>query len=474
MKLQYIQFKANVNSILWILGNGRAMSKALTNEIYKGHSIGDTVWLGKAGHGYYLCSNENTTFSKLIKEIHKVLQDDPLHIAKIRKIFEEKAKKVEQFINHITIVDLSKLSDTELLKEYIKIITLYYETFPYGEPITYVSKDFAEDLKLSFEGTEEEFNMLITAPEKSFLQREEEDLLRIALNQGLDERALEKHTKEYAWLPFDYGATHYDITHFRRELKKLLAQEKEAIAKRYIELKDFTKLIKAQQAEIVHKYSIKDEYNLFKVVQHSYFLIDYKKELFTRLHWYSEVIFQEIAKRWNFDASYVRYALPEEITAYLSGEKVDQKKIIDRYNSFVVIAKEDGTFDYLNNPKKIIDDFLADYHKKEENVEEVKGKVAQPGKVSGRVKIILDSKECNQIRHGEILVTAMTSPDFMVAVKRAEAIVTDEGGITCHAAIISRELKKPCIIGTKNATKVLKNGELVEVDANKGIVKKLE
>ncbi len=63
----------------------------------------------------------------------------------------------------------------------------------------------------------------------------------------------------------------------------------------------------------------------------------------------------------------------------------------------------------------------------------------------------------------------MTDPDFLPAMKKASAIITDEGGITCHAAIVSRELKIPCIIGTRIATKVLKDGDLVEVDANKGI-----
>ena len=63
------------------------------------------------------------------------------------------------------------------------------------------------------------------------------------------------------------------------------------------------------------------------------------------------------------------------------------------------------------------------------------------------------------------------SGNFIGAMEKAAAFVTDEGGITCHAAIIAREMKKPCIIGTKNATKVLKDGDIVEVDANTGIVK---
>ena len=77
------------------------------------------------------------------------------------------------------------------------------------------------------------------------------------------------------------------------------------------------------------------------------------------------------------------------------------------------------------------------------------------------------------MKDGEILVAPMTSPDYIVAMRKASAIVTDVGGLMSHAAIISRELGIPCIVGTKIATQVLKDGDLVEVDANKGIIKKL-
>lgn len=72
---------------------------------------------------------------------------------------------------------------------------------------------------------------------------------------------------------------------------------------------------------------------------------------------------------------------------------------------------------------------------------------------------------------GDVLVTCMTTPDFLSIMKKSAAFVTDEGGITCHAAIVARELKKPCIIGTKIATQVLHDGDEVEVDAEKGIVR---
>ena len=117
------------------------------------------------------------------------------------------------------------------------------------------------------------------------------------------------------------------------------------------------------------------------------------------------------------------------------------------------------SFDWLKN--KIL--------KIDSNKNMIKGNIAYQGKVKGIVKIIIPNDSKN-IKCGQILVTKMTTPDYVPIMKKASAFITDEGGVTCHAAIISREMKKPCIIGTKIATKILKNGDLVEVDANQGIV----
>lgn len=105
------------------------------------------------------------------------------------------------------------------------------------------------------------------------------------------------------------------------------------------------------------------------------------------------------------------------------------------------------------------------------NLSEVTGTPAYTGKARGTVRIVPGVKSLNKVNEGDILVSHMTLPDFLPAIKKAAAIVTDEGGMLCHAAIVSRELKKPCIIGTKIATQVLKDGDLVEVDANRGVVK---
>jgi len=111
-----------------------------------------------------------------------------------------------------------------------------------------------------------------------------------------------------------------------------------------------------------------------------------------------------------------------------------------------------------------------------EEVEEAEGEIlvkglgASPGIGVGEVKVILSEKEIGKIEKGDVLVTTMTTPDMVPAMQKASAIVTDEGGMTCHAAIVSRELGVPAVVGTKEATKVLKDGMLVTVDGEKGIV----
>lgn len=101
----------------------------------------------------------------------------------------------------------------------------------------------------------------------------------------------------------------------------------------------------------------------------------------------------------------------------------------------------------------------------------LKGQIGNRGFAKGKVRVIMRKEQVKEATKGDIIVSAMTTPDFVPAMKKAAAIVTDEGGITCHAAIVSRELDKPCVIGTKFATQILKNGDRVEVDANKGIIK---
>jgi len=99
-----------------------------------------------------------------------------------------------------------------------------------------------------------------------------------------------------------------------------------------------------------------------------------------------------------------------------------------------------------------------------------KGLGASPGMASGTVKIINSTDELDKVQQGDILITVMTTPDMVPAMKRANGIITDEGGVTCHAAIVSRELGIPCVVGTGDATSIIPENSQVTLDGNKGIV----
>lgn len=100
----------------------------------------------------------------------------------------------------------------------------------------------------------------------------------------------------------------------------------------------------------------------------------------------------------------------------------------------------------------------------------VSGLAASTGTASGRVRVLKDPSEGTQLLAGEVLVAPMTNPDWVPAIRRAAALVTDGGGMTCHAAIVSRELGVPCVVGARDATKILRNTELVTVDGAAGVV----
>jgi len=146
------------------------------------------------------------------------------------------------------------------------------------------------------------------------------------------------------------------------------------------------------------------------------------------------------------------------------GRPQDMEWAIEGNDVYIVQARAVTTF-----KKKEKKEVAAEVKEIEEKVL-VKGETASPGVASGKVMIIKDISELDKIKSGDVMVTTMTTPDMVPAMQKAAAIVTDEGGLTCHAAIVSREMGIPCIVGTGNATEVLKEGQEVTVHATHGMV----
>jgi len=155
--------------------------------------------------------------------------------------------------------------------------------------------------------------------------------------------------------------------------------------------------------------------------------------------------------------------------------QLDRRKgELDKGNHFVYQCIDGKEDDWWIHPKKMHELVLEMENVSTEEFAstgiQLKGNIAYEGLVRGRARVVVGSGEGEEFDEGDILVTICSSPTMMPLIHKCAAIVTDEGGISCHAAVISRELKKPCVMNTKVATLTIADGDYIEVDADKGVV----
>lgn len=193
-----------------------------------------------------------------------------------------------------------------------------------------------------------------------------------------------------------------------------------------------------------------------------------------------EVIYrflQEFARRKKISLDKWHYLTPPEVWSVLVGAldfphrdvKARQKRM------FVPVDYKSYTI-YTG---RIADKFYRAYRTgdRDKSVREVKGIVGSrgtPGLFRAKVQILRGPNQVKSFKKGRVLVAELTSPDYIAAIRKASAIITDHGGLTSHAAVVAREFNIPCIVGTKNATQAFSNGDLVEINATRGIIKRVK
>jgi phosphohistidine swiveling domain-containing protein len=208
-----------------------------------------------------------------------------------------------------------------------------------------------------------------------------------------------------------------------------------------------------------------------KLARHFSFLRDRRKTMQQKAFYHMAQIFEEIGKIVNLSRAELESLRLEEFLEEFISSPAAKQLIKQRQGGYLGFwSPGTGTWEWNGDIAQQNYHLLA---KKYQPVSELKGCCACPGVARGPVRMVLNPRLQEKFVEGEILVTGMTSPDFVPLMKKAAAVVTELGGITCHAAIISRELNKPCIIGVIGATQVLHDGEWVEVDADGGVVKKI-
>ena len=194
-----------------------------------------------------------------------------------------------------------------------------------------------------------------------------------------------------------------------------------------------------------------------------------------RFHaYYWSFFFDLLGQKFNVQRDNIGYLTLGEIDEILRTETLENSLIEKRKEGCVItIAKEGLAMQVLDGISLKYEEIAREVEQREQE-KVVRGKIAQMGVVQGIVKVIRSYHDIKRVQDGDILIANTTHPNYLPAMLKAAAFVTNEGGMISHAAIVARELKKPCIVGTGNATKILMEGDLVEVDADKGIVKLLK
>jgi len=314
----------------------------------------------------------------------------------------------------------------------------------------------------------------LAAPEDfSFYQKEELDLLKLKAVKNKKQQAekLAEHQQKYFWLLNSYyGTKVLPVSYFRKALSAVSA--KQAIDK-IRRIKALRRQAVKQKMAVIKKFGLPK--NILEIARRLAFSVwwqDLRKSYIFQANQLIDLLLTKAAKIFKIDFNELHhYSLNELENLVLRNKKVSPAEIIKRQNNFYVYLdpkKYKETHFSGETAEKLARPYIE--RKVDANLKEFKGLVVNRGKVKGRVRVLFSPGQAKRMKPGEILVAPMTSPEYIVALRKAAAVVTDEGGMTCHAAIVSRELGIPGIVGTKIATKVLHDGDLVEVDADKGIV----
>lgn len=410
-------------------------------------------------------------------------------------------KKMDEMVGFIKTIEkkLSKYSDKKLVTKYKELANYYYQST--GIPHIIEGYSLTRDVRLKallraeleknkkINKFNKYFSIVTNPVKKSFINEynnaiskihhelKKQNLLTDFKKKSVEElerelkktsiwKSIENLEKEFYWVRASYkSALKLKKIDFIKEIKEMIEQGEKFDKTPSVEFRNNLE----RKKKIIKDFKFCDA--LKNMIWMTDFLTNWQDERkkFMLIGCFGHELFmEEMSKRFNIKRQHLRYLLPEEVTVEklktlptsFFEERVNGCFVVYEGTTYSVLSGED-----FKQFKKALTK-----HEDGDEIKDLHGMCASVGKVTGKIRICKTIKDLNSFQKGEILVTGMTRPEFVPAMSKAIAIVTDEGGITSHAAVISRELGIPCIIGTKNATKVLNNGDLVEVNANHGLV----
>ncbi|MFA6227041.1 MAG: PEP-utilizing enzyme [Candidatus Paceibacterota bacterium] len=391
----------------------------------------------------------------------------------IKKCFELGNQLIEVAKSIEVITSKENLATEEMydcLKRYLDSASnymIFQNLVLFEDPISELARNTVKKYAKSEKEENELLGLITTASHLTGGEKEQDDFLRLGIKKATD-KEIDEHARKYGWLAIRFFVgepwTKNDVL---GRLSRTDSVSAEIELKKRIEYREGIekKIIKA-----IDVFS-KEDKDIVQLIRDVVYLRTQRTDFFQESSYYVQTLVKEIAI--NFGVSYydLLYLSVPEVLQALKDKFNVIGSIEKRKKGFVVFFDYDE--DHIlegSEAKKFVDERPILNHRTLE-VKELKGSIGYKGKAKGSVCIVKTAHDNSKVKEGDIIVAIMTTPNFIPALEKASAFITDEGGITCHAAIIAREMKKPCIIGTKNATQVLKDGDLVEVDADKGVVR---
>ncbi|MBW2978146.1 hypothetical protein KY331_04840 [Candidatus Woesearchaeota archaeon] len=294
------------------------------------------------------------------------------------------------------------------------------------------------------------------------------------LNSKNIQKKIKEYIKEFFWIKTTFYKS-YDMTpqNLLEEIKKEIKHSsKKKIQEEITQIEENFKKIHKEKKLLIKKLKLtrQDKQDIEFAELTTYWIDQRKIGMMKHFHYFLDLL-KEISEKFEIDYSTLTLYTVKEVRSLLkTGKKVDKKLINKRYDSIMNVYERDNKVSSFFGKEGYMLYKLAS----EVKVKEIKGLVASRtdlAKITGKARIIEEPLK-QKFNKGDILVTSMTRIEFVPLMRKAKAIITNEGGISCHAAIVSRELGIPCIIGTRVATRILKNGDKVELDMEEGVVKK--
>ncbi len=457
-----------------LYGPARSMVKDMPEFLGYGY----TAWVAYFRNDvcYFLYAWDD--LRNILKELLKRYRKDKKYLSYLIKEDKKVCVYTKKEFQIIDKKNWNKLSTGELFKLWRRAYELSAHSLQVShliEGFTLTTETEIRDL-IAREFPSDSFDktVLLTTPSRhSFMTTEHYELCLITQKirekgNGKDiAKMISTHQQKYFWKLNSFTcAKKLTVKDFTKEIKELL-KKKTDINKFISDYQSIGQKIK-EKNKIIKKIKNKKLVDLLLIADALFDIHDRRKEHITWVLNYTDFILSEIAGRFEMDIRDLRYISPVEFEQLPA---IAKELHLRRTEGSVYIYFPPGK-DLLVFSGSKANKYFAQLEKQNtiSATKEIKGVCASPGKVVGMVKVCRGEEEIDKMKEGDILVACMTQPEFLPAMKKAKAIITDEGGLTCHAAIIARELGIPCVIGTKIATQVLKDGDEVEVDANHGVV----